>query len=82
MQIVVQNAGFSAHSFKSDNLGIDELSVPARSAKSFLWQAPEQEGEYSLYCTDCKLKDQLFKVNVDKTAKKFIAIMPKVEDSM
>lgn len=82
MQIVVQNAGFSAHSFQSDNLGIDKLSVPARSAKSFLWQAPEQEGEYSLYCTDCKLKDQLFKIKVDKTAKKFIAITPKAEDSM
>jgi mono/diheme cytochrome c family protein len=82
MQIVVQNAGFSARSFQSENLGVDGLSVPARSAESFLWQAPEQEGEYSLYCTDCKLKDQLFTIKVDKSARKFIAIAPNVEGTM
>ena len=82
MQIVVQNAGFAPYKFSSDNMAIDELAVPARGAQSFLWQAPEQEGEFSLYCVDCKLKGQSFKINVDKNAKKFIAIKPKKEDPM
>jgi mono/diheme cytochrome c family protein len=82
LQVVIKNAGFSAHTFYSDNLGINELLIPARSAKSFLWQAPKDGGEFSLYCTDCKLKGELFKLDVTKSAKKFLAIESKVEDPM
>jgi len=82
LQVVIKNAGFSAHTFYSDNLGISELLIPARSAKSFLWQAPTGEGDFSLYCTDCKLKGQLFKLEVTKSAKEFLAIAPKIEDQM
>jgi len=73
VQLVIQNAGFDAHTFRSDDMGIEELTIPARSAGSGAWQAPQTEGEYSLYCTDCKLKGQFLTVRVDRAAPAFRA---------
>ncbi len=71
VQLIIQNAGIQAYTFKSDDMGIDELSIPGRSSGSIEWRAPEEEGEYSLYCSDCKLKDQFFRLDVDLTATEF-----------
>jgi hypothetical protein len=64
VQVVVQNSGFDAYTFSTDDMGFDDLKIPARSSGSIEWQAPDEEGEYRLYCTDCKLKDQFFTVRV------------------
>ena len=86
LQLVIKNARVSPHSFKSDNMGIDEITIPGRSTGSVEWQAPNAEGEYSLYCTDCKLKDQFFTVKVDMAADEFRGSAPAsavvAEDSM
>ena len=71
VQIVVNNAGFSDYNFTSENLGIDPMLIPARTTGSFIWQAPQQAGEYSLRCLDCKLKDEQFTIRVDPNAKEF-----------
>jgi len=71
IQLVIQNAGFDAHTFRSDDMGIEELTIPARSAGSGEWRAPDAEGSYSLYCTDCKLKGQFLTVRVDRAAPAF-----------
>lgn len=74
VQVVVQNASIKPHTFKSDNMGTEEVAVAARKAGAVTWQAPQEEGTYTLYCTDCKLKDQYFTINVSKAAKPFNAI--------
>ena len=76
LQLVIKNASVSPHTFKSDNMGIDEITIPGRSTSSVEWQAPDAEGEYSLYCTDCKLKDQFFTVKVDVEADEFRGSAP------
>jgi len=79
VQLVIQNSGFQAYTFKSDNMGIDVVTIPARSSGSIEWRTPDSDGEYSLYCTDCKLKDQFYTVHVDSGAEEFRAITPAAE---
>ncbi|MBL4826651.1 MAG: cupredoxin domain-containing protein [Spongiibacteraceae bacterium] len=76
VQLIVQNASTKAHRFSSDNMGTPSLSVPARKAGSLTWRAPDEEGKYTLFCNDCKLKDQYFTINVSKSAKPFRAVQP------
>ena len=76
VQLIIQNSSIQPHTFKSDNLGIDELTIAGRSSGSIEWHAPEAEGEFSLYCTDCKLKGQFFTVRVAASAKEFRRIVP------
>lgn len=68
MQVVIRNAGIDSASYASDTMGIEPMTIPGRSVGSFEWQAPEEEGEYSLYCTDCKLEDQSFTIKVHASA--------------
>jgi len=64
MQVVIRNAGIDTAKYASDTMGIEPMTIPGRSVGSFEWQAPEQEGEYSVSCTDCTLKDQAFTIKV------------------
>jgi mono/diheme cytochrome c family protein len=76
LQLIVQNSSIQPSTFKSDNMGINDLTVAGRSSGSIEWRAPETEGEYSFYCVDCKLKDQFFTVRVDADAKEFQRVAP------
>lgn len=71
VQLIIQNASIQPHTFKSDNMDIDDLMIASRSSGSLEWRAPETEGEFSLYCIDCKLKDQFFTVRVIVSAEEF-----------
>ena len=64
LQVVIQNSGFQAQTFATDSMEFDDLVIPARSSGSIEWQAPGEEGEYTLYCTDCKLKGETYTVRV------------------
>lgn len=64
LQVVIRNAGISAANYASDNMRIEPMTIAGRTVGSFEWQAPEEEGEYSLYCTNCALKDQSFTIKV------------------
>jgi mono/diheme cytochrome c family protein len=64
LQVVIQNSGFQAQTFATDSMEFDDLAIPARSSGSIEWQAPGEEGEYTLYCTDCKLKGETYTVRV------------------
>ena len=75
-QLIIQNSGVEAHVFKSDNMGIDDLTVAGRSSGALEWNAPVVEGEFTLYCTDCALKDQFFTIRVDASAAEFRAAVP------
>jgi len=75
-QLIIQNASVDFHTFTSDDMGIENVTIAGRSSGSVQWQAPEVEGEYSLYCTDCKLKDQFFTVTVDMAAAPFKGVAP------
>ena len=68
LQIVIRNSGIKAAMYQSDNMGIEPFTVAGRSTDGIDWQAPDDEGEYSLYCTDCKLKDQFFVIKVHAAA--------------
>ena len=71
VQLIINNAGFSEYEFKSDNLGLEPMSIPARSLGTVDWQAPAEEGTYTIYCADCKLEGEQFTINVDASAKAF-----------
>lgn len=68
VQLVIKNSGMKAASYQSDNMAIEPLTIGGRSTDSIEWQAPEEEGEYSLYCADCKITDQFFVIKVDENA--------------
>jgi mono/diheme cytochrome c family protein len=76
LQVVLQNSGFSAQTFASDNMNIGNMEIPARSSGNMIWEAPDEEGVYSLYCTDCKLQEQFFTINIDSDAPEFRQIAP------
>ena len=68
LQLVVKNSGVAPATYVSENMDVDEWVIPGRTTADIEWQAPEAEGEYSITCTDCKLKDQYFVINVDANA--------------
>jgi plastocyanin len=76
VQLIVQNSSIQPHTFKSDNMGIDDFVIAGRSSGNVEWQAPESEGDYSIYCTDCKLKGQFFTVRVAMSAAEFHRAVP------
>lgn len=76
VQLIIQNASIQPHTFKSDDMAIDDLVIAGRSSGSLEWQVPETEGEFSLYCTDCKLKDQFFTVRASASADEFRRVVP------
>ena len=76
VQLIIKNASIQPHTFKSDNMDIEELVIAGRSSGSLEWRAPETEGEFTVYCTDCKLKDQLFVVKVAASAAPFRQVAP------
>lgn len=71
VQLIIKNSGIKPASYQSDNMGIDPFTVGGRSTDSLEWRAPEQPGEYSIYCIDCKLKDQFFVIDVNLDAPEF-----------
>jgi len=76
VQLVIKNSSVTPHTFKSDNMGFDEIRIPGRSTGSIEWKAPDTEGEFSLYCTDCKLKDEYFTLHVNMSADEFRGSAP------
>ncbi|MFQ6005250.1 MAG: hypothetical protein ACE5OQ_07070 [Woeseia sp.] len=76
LQLIIRNSGTKPQSFKSDNMGIESITIPGRSTGSFVWQAPGEEGQFSLYCTDCKLTDQYFTIDVSNSAEEFHGTVP------
>ena len=76
VQLIIQNASMQPHTFKSDDMDITDLIIAGRSSGSVAWHAPEVDGEFSLYCTDCKLKDQYFTVHVTASAAEFRPVVP------
>ncbi len=74
VQLIINNAGFSAYQFRSDNIGFEPMTIPARSLGTLDWQAPADEGTYTIYCADCKLKNERFTINVDADAKEFKSV--------
>lgn len=74
VQLVIQNSGIQPYTFKSDNMGIDDVTIPARSSGSIEWRTPDSEGEFSLYCTDCKLVNEFYTLYVDSAAEEFRAV--------
>jgi mono/diheme cytochrome c family protein len=86
VQLIIKNSSVSPHTFKSDDMGIDEITIAGRSTGTIEWRAPESDGDFTLYCIDCKLKDQFFTLHVDAAAEEFKGSAPAstvvAEDSM
>jgi mono/diheme cytochrome c family protein len=68
LQLVIKNSGVAAATYESDNMGIDAWTISGRSTSDIEWQAPDTIGEYTIYCSDCKLKDQFFVIKVHADA--------------
>jgi mono/diheme cytochrome c family protein len=76
VQLIIKNSGVAAATFTSDDMDIEDMTIPGRSTAEQVWQAPGEEGSYSIYCTDCKLKDQFYTINVISSAKQFLGSTP------
>jgi mono/diheme cytochrome c family protein len=76
VQLIIKNSGVAAATFASDNMGIDNIEISGRSTTATFWQAPDEEGTYSIYCTNCKLKDQFYTINVTSAADQFRGSVP------
>jgi len=76
VQLIIQNSSIQPHTFKSDNMAVDDFIVAGRSSGSLEWHAPASEGEFSLYCTDCKLKGQFFAIIISANAAPFQQLTP------
>ena len=83
VQLIIKNSSTKPRTFSSDNMDIDPIQVAGRSTNSLKWQAPGQEGTFTLKCDDCKLKDQFFTIEISKTAKQFtpVKVKSKLKDS-
>jgi len=68
LQLIVKNSGVAPATYTSADMDVEEWVIPGRSTADIEWQAPVAEGEYSITCTDCKLKDQYFVISVDANA--------------
>ncbi len=71
LQIIVKNTSTKPHTFRSDDMDIEAITIAPRSTGSVIWKSGNKERQVSLYCTDCKLKDQFFRIKLDEGAKKF-----------
>ena len=74
LQIVIKNTSTKPHTFRSDNMDIEEITIEGRSTGSIVWKANPEAGQYSLYCIDCKLEGQFYRIKLDESAKKFNAV--------
>jgi mono/diheme cytochrome c family protein len=68
LQLIVKNSGVAPATYTSEDMDVEEWIIPGRTTADIEWQAPDTEGEYSITCIDCKLKDQYFVINVDANA--------------
>ena len=71
VQLVVNNRDPQTRRFAGSGMNIPDLSVPGRSDVDFLWTAPADEGEVSLRCENCKLKEHKLTIEVTNKAPKF-----------
>lgn len=76
IQLVIKNSSVKPHTYASDNLEIEPFEIAGRSTGSLIWRSPDKEGSYKLQCTDCKLMDQFFTIEVSSKAKQFIPTKP------
>jgi len=81
LQLVVKNTSAKPHTFRSDNMDIEPITIAGRSTGSIIWNSSKEAGEYSLYCIDCMLEDQFYRIKLDESAKKFKAITPGIVKS-
>ncbi len=71
IQLVIDNSGRASQTFGSDDMGIEAFEVPGRTVEDLIWTAPNDEGVFELRCTDCRLKNQAFSINVTRAARPF-----------
>ena len=72
VQLVVTNTSRFPRTFASEDMGIDEITVAGRESAEFVWQAPAEEGSFSLICVDCRIADQQLSITVSEAASAFI----------
>lgn len=76
VQLIIKNSSTQAHHYTSDNMEIEPMEVAGRSTNSLIWQLPQEQGLYTIRCTDCKLDDQ-FSIEISDKVKPFIGAKPK-----
>jgi cytochrome c5 len=74
LQIIINNTSTQPHTFHSDDMDIQAITIAPRSTGSVVWKSAAQAGQYALYCIDCKLQGQFYRINLDEGAKKFHAV--------
>ena len=75
LQIIVKNSATVPHTYIGEGMGMTPLTIPGRSAAAFVWQAPQEEGDYVIACTDCLL-EEVFTIRVSEEAKPFVGAKP------
>lgn len=71
VQLVIENAGSEPATLVADAMQAAATTVPARDVVSIVWTAPQAEGKSMIACSDCKIKDGSFTIEVTKAAKPY-----------
>ena len=72
VQLVVMNPSRNARKFTSRDMKIKPFTVVGRDAFDLVWKAPDQEGKFSLECTDCPIAGQKLTIEVSKSVPAYI----------
>ena len=68
VQFVISNGSHSASAFSSANMGIEAFIVAGLESADFVWDAPDEEGVFTLRCVICATNDNELTIEVTATA--------------
>ena len=71
-QLVVENTGTEPNSIRSDGLAAALVTIPPREMASIVWTAPSEEGQFTIVCGDCRIKNGSLTIDVTKAAKPYV----------
>jgi len=68
LQVIIKNSSIRPHTYTSEGMGIESMTIQGRSTGTLVWKAPDREGTFTIACTDCRLNEELT-IKVSKNAK-------------
>ena len=74
IQLALTNSSSEARTFNSDIMDAGPLTIKGRETLDIIWTAPDNEGEFTMSCVDCKLNDQILTIVVSHNAQPFLPL--------
>lgn len=68
VQFVVSNGSHVSSAFSSANMGVEAFIVPGLESADFVWEAPDEDGVFTLRCVICATNESQLTIEVTGTA--------------